>query len=190
VLSLRALRVSYTVERGSAAEAAAIAERLLDSARPRGNAVPGAAHAPRPDCVDGRSMAAVWWFRGVGPTRGGQRPSTVVPQWTFRTTGSLVPCTVRGPVGVDLLDRSGRRLQVEGNGRYVWLVGNLLESRASMEPAGTLKVTMVWRNWCGDGPVGLRWVGEPVERRAIRIPAPACADPSKPSVLTARRDPR
>jgi hypothetical protein len=189
VLSLRALRVSYTVDDGSAAEAAALTQRLLDSVRPRGNAVPGAAHAPRPDCVDGRSMAAARWFPSGGAIRYGHRPASIVVEWTFRTTGSLVPCTVRGPVGVDLLDRSGRRLRVEGNG-HVSPVGDLPESRASMEPAGTLKLAMVWRNWCGDGPVTLRWVGEPVERRAIRIPAPACTDPSKPSVLTAQRDPR
>jgi DNA-directed RNA polymerase specialized sigma24 family protein len=91
---------------------------------------------------------------------------------------------------VDLLDGSGRRLQVEGNGHRVSPLGDLPESRASSEPAGTLKLTMVWRNWCGHGPVRLRWVGEPMERRAMRIPAPACADPSKPSVLIAHRDPR
>jgi hypothetical protein len=190
VLSLRALRVSYRVDDGSVAEAAALAQRLLGSARPRGNAVPGAAHASRPECVDGRSMTAERWLPTGGAIRYGYRPEAIVVEWTFRTTGSLVPCTVRGPVGVDLLDRSGRRLQVEGNGRHVWLVGDLPESRASMEPAGTLKVTMVWRNWCGDGTVGLRFVGEPVERRAMRILAPACTDPSKPSVLTVRRDPR
>jgi hypothetical protein len=51
--------------------------------------------------------------------------------WWARTTANLVPCTVRGPFGVELLDESGRRLEVQGNGRTVTTVADLPEPGAS-----------------------------------------------------------
>ena len=55
-LALRTLKVVYQVDSDGAAEIDGLAERLLRSARPIANAVKGQPHAPRPDCVDGRSM--------------------------------------------------------------------------------------------------------------------------------------
>jgi hypothetical protein len=53
---MRALRAAFQVEPGAVPEVAGPAERLLRSARPIANAVAGQAHAPRPDCLEGRSV--------------------------------------------------------------------------------------------------------------------------------------
>jgi hypothetical protein len=195
VLTLRALHVSYQVEQLAAADAvSALAERLLSSARPTGNAVAGRAHAPRPECLDGRTVETEGLVHGVGGERGG-KPSAYRFFWEFRTTGQLIPCTVRGPVGIELLDGSGRPLEVRGNGRGISPVGELPEAQSStvtdgtMTPrVGTIALTVVWRNWCGDGPVRVRWIGPPAGRPRF-LPGPACTDPSKPSVLSVERTP-
>jgi hypothetical protein len=193
VLTLRALHLSYQVERGAPADAAAaLAERLLSSARPIGNAVAGRAHAPRPDCLDGRTVDTDASAHGMGPERGG-KPSAFRFSWAFRTTGQLIPCTVRGPVGIELLDPSGRPLEVRGNGRGISPVGDLPESQSSTVTdstmtarVGTIALTLVWRNWCGSGRVRVRWIGTPAARPHF-LPGPACTDPSKPSVLSVER---
>jgi hypothetical protein len=193
VLTLRTLHLSYQVEQAEAAAAAAgLAERVLGSARPTGNAVAGRAHAPRPDCVDGRTVETDGFAHGLGPERGG-RPSAFAFFWEFRTTGQLIPCTVRGPVGVELLDGAGRRLEVRGNGRGVSPVGNLPETSTGRDgttarKVGTIALTVVWRNWCGEGRVRVRWIGTPAARRHF-LPGPACVDPSQPSVLSVERTP-
>ena len=56
LLALRTLKVVYQVDADAAAEVDGLAGRLLGTARPIANAVKGQAHAPRPDCADGRSM--------------------------------------------------------------------------------------------------------------------------------------
>jgi hypothetical protein len=193
VLTLRTLHLSYQVEQAEAAAAAAgLAERVLGSARPTGNAVAGRAHAPRPDCVDGRTVETDGFAHGLGPERGG-RPSAFAFFWEFRTTGQLIPCTVWGPVGVELLDGAGRRLEVRGNGRGVSPVGNLPETSTGRDgttarKVGTIALTVVWRNWCGEGRVRVRWIGTPAARRHF-LPGPACVDPSQPSVLSVERTP-
>ena len=86
-LALRTLKVVYQVDSDGAAEIDGLAERLLRSARPIANAVKGQPHAPRPDCVDGRSMVLrretddsllLWLRTALWPTSGGgrgQRPT-------------------------------------------------------------------------------------------------------------------
>jgi hypothetical protein len=64
---------------------------------PLANAVKGQPHAPRPNCVDGRSMVL---RREGGDTIDFPGPITVAHfSWWARTTANLVPCTVRGPLG-------------------------------------------------------------------------------------------
>jgi sigma-70-like protein len=103
LLALRTLKVVYQVD-GDAAQVDRLAERLLRTARPIANAVKGQPHAPRPNCVDGRSMVL---RREGGDTIDFPGPITVAHfYWWARTSANLVPCTVRGPLGVELLDRS------------------------------------------------------------------------------------
>ena len=56
LLALRTLKVVYQVDADAAPRSTAWPGALLRTARPIANAVKGQAHAPRPDCVDGRSM--------------------------------------------------------------------------------------------------------------------------------------
>jgi hypothetical protein len=185
---LRTLHLSYQVEQAEAASAAAdLAERVLGSARPTGNAVAGRAHAPRPECLDGRSVETDRLVHGMGPERGG-RPSAFGFFWEFRTTGQLIPCTVRGPVGIELLDGSGRRLEVQGNGCGISPVGSLPGAQTSTGRVGTIALTVVWRNWCGDGQVRVRWIAAPAAGPHF-LPGPSCIDPSQPSVLSVERTP-
>ena len=116
-LALRTLKVVYQVDGDGAAEIDGLAEHLLRTARPIANAVKGQAHAPRPSCADGRSMVL---RRASNDSVDFGFPLTVAHFWWWaRTTSNLVPCTVRGPLGVELLDGSGRRLDVQGNGLTV-----------------------------------------------------------------------
>jgi hypothetical protein len=124
LLALRTLKVVYRVD-GAAAQVDGLAERLLGTARPIANAVIGQAHAPRPACVDGRSMVL---RRETDDPLPGGRVTTVNFWWRARTTANLAPCTVRGPFGVELLDGSGRRLEVQGNPLAVAPAGELPEA--------------------------------------------------------------
>jgi hypothetical protein len=180
-LALRTLKVVYQVDGDAAAEVDGLAERLLGTARPIANAVKGQPHAPRPDCVDGRSMVL---RREGGDTIDVPGPVTVAHfYWSARTTANLVPCTVRGPLGVELLDRSGRRLDVQGNGRTVASVADLPEARSVYTGSGVTELELKWFNWCGQGPTRMRWIGEPGPSPAVPITAPRCIDRSKPSRL-------
>jgi hypothetical protein len=70
VLTLRTLHLSYQVEQAEAAAAAAdLAERVLGSARPTGNAVAGRAHAPRPR-PGGSAPSPSRWYRETGAETG------------------------------------------------------------------------------------------------------------------------
>lgn len=179
-LALRTLKVVYQLD-GDAAQVDRLAERLLRTARPIANAVKGQPHAPRPNCVDGRSMVL---RREGGDTIDFPGPITVAHfSWWARTTANLVPCTVRGPLGVELLDRSGRRLDVKGNGLTVASVADLPEARSIYTGAGVTELKLKWFNWCGEGPTRMRWIGEPGPSPAIPITAPRCIDRSKPSRL-------
>jgi hypothetical protein len=91
-------------------------------------------------------------------------------------------------VGIELLDGSGRRLEVQGNGRGISPVGSLPEAQTSTGRVGTIALTVVWRNWCGDGQVRLRWIGAPAAG-PVFLPGPSCIDPSQPSVLSVERPP-
>lgn len=179
-LARRTLKVVYQLD-GDAAQVDRLAERLLRTARPIANAVKGQPHAPRPSCVDGRSMVL---RREGGDTIDYPGPITVAHfSWRARTTANLVPCTVRGPLGVELLDRSGRRLDVKGNGLTVASVADLPEARSIYTGAGVTELKLKWFNWCGEGPTRMRWIGEPGPSPAIPITAPRCIDRSKPSRL-------
>jgi hypothetical protein len=104
--------------------------------------------------------------------------------WWARTTANLVPCTVRGPLGVELLDGSGRRLDVQGNGRTVTSVAELPEARTAPTEPGRTELRLKWFNWCDfGGPTWMRWIGAPGPGTAIPITAPRCIDRSKPSRL-------
>lgn len=179
-LALRTLKVVYQVD-GDAAQVDRLAERLLRTARPIANAVKGQPHAPRPDCVDGRSMVL---RRASGDTIDRFGPVTVAKfYWWARTTANLVPCTVRGPFGVELLDGSGRRLDVQGNGRTVTTMADLPEARSVYTGAGVTELQLKWFNWCDEGPTRMRWIGAPGQGPAVPVAAPRCIDRSKPSRL-------
>ncbi len=72
LLGLRTLKVVYRADGGVQVDG--LAERLLRTARPIATAVRGQAHAPRPDCVDGRSMVL---RRATGDTLYSARLATV-----------------------------------------------------------------------------------------------------------------
>ena len=181
-LALRTLKVVFQVDGDAAtAQVGRLAERLLRTARPIANAVKGQPHAPRPDCVDGRSMVL---RRASGDTLDDAGPITVARfYWWARTTANLVPCTVRGPFGVELLDGSGRRLDVQGNGLTVTSVADLPEARSIYTGAGVTELQLKWFNWCDEGPTRMRWIGAPGTGPAVPVTAPRCIDRSKPSRL-------
>ena len=104
--------------------------------------------------------------------------------WWARTTANLVPCTVRGPLGVELLDESGRRLDVQGNGRTVTSVAELPEAMArphgARQDRAPAEVGQLVRL---EGPTWMRWIGAPGPGTAFPVTAPRCIDRSKPSRL-------
>jgi hypothetical protein len=179
LLGLRTLKVVYQTDGGVHVDG--LAERLLRTARPIANAVRGQAHAPRPDCVDGRSMV----LRREGGDSLDFPGSVRVAHfyWWARTTANLVPCTVRGPLGVVLLGGPGRRLDVEGNGLTVASVAELPEARTVPTEPGRMELQLKWFNWCGEGPTRMRWIGGPGQSPPVPITAPRCIDRSKPSRL-------
>jgi hypothetical protein len=178
-LARRTLKVVYQLD-GAAAEVDGLAGRLLRTARPIANAVKGQPHAPRPDCVDGRSMVL---RRGGDDWPDGLTSRVTHWWWWARTTANLVPCTVRGPLGVELVDGSGRRLDVEGNPLGVTSVADLPEAGGTSTEPGRMELQLRWFNWCGQGPTRMRWIGAPGPSRAVAVTAPPCIDRSKPSRL-------
>ena len=185
VLAMRALRVAFQVDPAALPQVAGLAEGLLRSARPITNAVDGRPHAPRPDCLPGRSMNARRLAYSSSPA--GRGPLVSKFSWTFLGTANLVPCAIRGPLGVELVDGSGRRLEVQGNPLAVAPVGDLPESRRWPREASSLELTLKWINWCGQGPVHLRWIGEPGSGGTAPIRPPRCTDAAKPSRLSVER---
>jgi hypothetical protein len=182
-LALRTLKVVFQVD-GAAAEVDRLAERLLRTARPIANAVKGQAHAPRPDCVDDRSMVL---RRGTDDPLIDGLVSTVTHFWWWaRTTANLAPCTVRGPLGVELLNGSGRRLDVRGNPLAVTAVADLPEAGNAVRQPGMTELQLRWWNWCGERPAFMRWLGPPGPSRAAPVTEPPCIDRSKPSQLMVR----
>ncbi|HWD42436.1 MAG TPA: hypothetical protein VHM23_01725 [Actinomycetota bacterium] len=183
-LALRTLKAVYQVD-GAVAQVDGLAERLLRAARPIANAVQGQPHASRPDCVDGRSMVLRRADSNSGPD---DLLVTVTHfRWWARTTADLVPCTVRGPLGVELLDGSGRRLEVQGNPLAVTRVGDLPEASSAASEAGVAELDLKWFNWCGERATRMRLIGSPGSSRAVPIRAPTCIDRSKPSRLMVER---
>jgi hypothetical protein len=183
LLGLRTLEVVYQVDGEGAAQVDGLAERLLRRARPIANAVRGQLQAPRPDCVEGRSMVL---RRETDDSMDFPGLSTVAHfRWWARTTANLVPCAVRGPLGVELLDESGRRLDVRGNGLTVTSVADLPEARIAPLQAGRMELRLKWFNWCHGGPTYMRWIDTAVPDPwpAVPITAPRCIDRSKPSRL-------
>jgi hypothetical protein len=45
-----------------------------------------------------------------------------------------------------------------------------------------MELHLKWINWCEDGPIRLRWLGDP--GRAVPIDPPNCTDRTKPSRLS------
>lgn len=183
-LALRTLKAVYQVD-GAVAHVDGLAERLLRTARPIANAVKGQPHASRPDCVDGRSM--VLWRADSNSGPDDLIVTVTHVRWWARTTANLVPCTVRGPVGVELLDGSGRRLEVQGNLLAVTRLGDLPEASTAPTEAGVAELDLRWWNWCGERTTRMRLIGGPGPSRAVPIRAPTCVDRSKPSRLMVER---
>jgi hypothetical protein len=180
VLALRTLRV-VLLDAGDRvwAEAMELAPALLRSARPITNAVPGRAHAPRPDCVDGATDRPSVTF---GQHHGSRAVQIV---WRFSTSSQLVPCHFRRLLELSFLD-AGQPTVVAGDDGRV-LAGNLPEGMA-LAP-GVLGMEWRWTNWCG-GDVRVRFRGalvsdaNPPPGDLIAPSArPACVDPSRPSRL-------
>ena len=185
VLAMRALRVAFQADPAAVPQVTTLAEGLLRSARPITNAVAGGPQVPRPDCLEGRSMTAqrvAYSSRPAPP-----RPLVIHFYWTFSGTANMVPCTIRGPLGVELIDGSGRRLEVQGNPLALAPVGDLPESQRWSGEASTVELTLKWINWCGQGPTRLRWIGEPGSGASSPIRPPRCTDPSKPARLSVER---
>ena len=185
VLAMRALRVAFAIDPAALPQVAGLAEGLLRSARPITNAVEDRPQAPRPDCLAGRSMTAqrLTWKSWPADAR----PLVTKFFWTFLTTSNMVPCTIRGPVGVELVDGAGRRLQVQGNGLDLAPVGDLPESQRWPGEVGTRELILKWINWCGQGLTRLHWIGDPASAGPVPIDAPRCTDPAKPSRLSVER---
>jgi hypothetical protein len=184
-LAMRALRIAFQIDPAAVPQVMALAEGLLRSARPITNAVAGGPHAPRPDCLEGRSMTVQRvtyssWPRALGPL-------VIKFYWMFSGTANLVPCTIRSPLGVELVDGSGRRLEVQGNPLALAPVGDLPESQRWQGEASTLELTLKWINWCGQGATRLRWIGEPGSGGTAPIRTPRCTDDAKPSRLSVER---
>ena len=105
--------------------------------------------------------------------------------WLARTTANLVPCTVRGPLGVELLSESGRRLDVQGNGRTVTSVAELPEAMTAAHGARQDRAPAEWTQLVrlrGARP-GCAGSARPARGTAFPVTAPRCVDRSKPSRL-------
>jgi hypothetical protein len=185
VLAMRALRVAFQADPAAVPQVTGLAEGLLRSARPITNAVAGRSHAPRQDCLQGRSMTVQRLTYTSWP--GAPGPLVIHFSWTFSGTVNMVPCTIRGPLGVELVDGSGRRLEVQGNPLTLAPVGDLPESQRWRGEASVLELTLKWINWCGTGPARLRWIGEPASGGTAPIRPPRCTDTAKPSRLSVER---
>jgi hypothetical protein len=165
--------------------------QVLDTLRPIGNALPGAA-ASRPDCQltwhDQRTERSAPSQPGGAQAVGASvmTEGTVNPHAAdFIVTisgGSLARCRLRARFTVELLE-GGRLAAVRGNGATATVEGDLPEGDGKTP---TFTRAWLWRNWCGSGNVSLR-LGGP---GGAVIPAgtlqrPGCADPGKPSTLVA-----
>ena len=98
-VALRTLKVVYQVDADpdAAAEVDGLAGRLLGTAHPIANAIKVQAHAPRPDCVDGRSMVL---RRETDDSLVSGPYGTVAHFWWWaRTTANLVPAPSGGAGG-------------------------------------------------------------------------------------------
>jgi hypothetical protein len=179
-LAMRTLRVAFSADDGAWPQVAGLGERLLGTARPIANAVAGQRQAPRPDCVDGRTVVTERLLQTE--TYG---PLGVRFGWRFRATAPLVPCTLRGRFAVEVV-ADGRRADVQGNADPVTPAVDFPESSDLRSgEAGTATVLLRWSNWC-DGPAAVRWLdGVPADRRPQPppLPAPPCRSTSRPSVL-------
>jgi hypothetical protein len=83
-----------------------------------------------------------------------------------------------------LLSESGRRLDVQGNGRTVTSVAELPEAMTAPTEPGRTELRLKWLNWCDfGGPTWMRWIGAPGPGTAFPVTAPGCVDRSKPSRL-------
>lgn len=188
-LRYRALTVTgwaATAELARANEA--ILRQVVDTLRPIGNALPGGA-ASRPDCrLDWRDQrrerTSPAGDQAVGAwvmTEGTVDPHAADFIVTI-STRNMAPCRVRASFTVELLE-GGRLAAVQGNGATATVEGNLPEGDGETP---TFTRAWLWRNWCGSQNVSLR-LGGPV---GVVIPAktlhrPGCADPARPSTLTA-----
>jgi hypothetical protein len=183
VLAMRALRVALTVDAAAAPEVLALAERLLRSARPITNAVPGQPHTPRPDCLADRSVVASRSFGPVVMLRGPTGEADFI--WGFRTTRYLVPCVLRLGVRVEILVDGERSADVRGNGLTLELAVDLPEG--SKDQFGKTWASVTWTNWCGSRSVRVRW-SDPLfgESQVPLLAAPACLDRTRPSTLRGR----
>jgi hypothetical protein len=185
VLALRTLRVVLLGAGDRVwAQAMQLAPALLRSARPITNAVPGRAHAPRPDCVDAVTARPSVAFSPYGgsPSRS---PRTVQIVWRFSTSPYLIPCHFQRVLKLSFLD-DGQPANLQGDDEQV-LKDNLPEG-SPLAP-GALGVEWRWTNWCG-GNVQVRFRGALVSDTVpssgdLLAPStrPACVDPSKPSRL-------
>lgn len=71
---------------------------------------------------------------------------------------------------------------MQGSGRVVQLAAVLPEGARS--ELGVVNVSLIWSNWCGGGPVRVRWL-DPVlgDAEVPDAPVPSCDDRTRPSTL-------
>jgi hypothetical protein len=191
VLGLRVLHVQLLwTKLAQPAKAMAVAERVVQTARPIGNAVDPAPVPGQPTCgANGPDrLGVVETYRGRAvrdPTTGAYTlaPGTVVARLRLADY-NLVYCRLRHKIAVVVMD-GDRPAAVRRNG-WAAPVSDALLGMVASQPLG-FWAGWEWTNWCGTRSA-TAWYVDPEVRPAKRLARitsspPPCLDPSSPSVL-------
>jgi hypothetical protein len=191
VLGLRVLHVQLLwTKLAQPAKTIAVAERVVQTARPIGNAVEAAPVPGQPGCdaKDPDRLGVVETYRGRelrDPKTGAYAlaPGTVVARLRLADY-NLVYCRLQHKIAVVVMD-GDTPAAVRGNGLAAPVSGALLGMVAS-HPLGSW-ANWEWTNWCGSRSA-TAWYVDPRVRPAKRLARiasspPPCLDRSYPSVL-------
>jgi hypothetical protein len=191
VLGLRVLHVQLLwTKLAQPAKAMAVADRVVRTARPIGNAVDPAPVPGQPTCDANRPdrLGVVETYRGRelrDPKTGAYAlaPGTVVARLRLADY-NLVFCRLQHKIAVLIMD-GDTPAAVRRNGLAAPVSDALLEAVAS-QPLGSWAFWQ-WTNWCGNRSA-TAWYVDPDVRPAKRLARiasspPPCLDPSHPSVL-------
>ena len=191
VLGLRVLHVQLLwTKLARPAKAMAVAERVVQTARPIGNAVDPAPVPGQPTCgaEDLDRLGVVETYRGPAlrePKTGAYAvaPGSVVAKLRLGDY-NLVHCRLRDRIAVVVMD-GDKPAAVRGNGLAA-LASDALLGLVASNPLGSW-AGWSWTNWCGSRSA-TAWYVDPDARPAKRLARiasgpPPCLDPSHPSVL-------